>query len=177
MSQTANKKNLHSNGSNRQNDAVKVKKPKPIFIDAHVSQVRPVVQKLVLEKSPEMSHRTVHNVAKTRIYPVTSKDKKTLIEALKTAQFEFHTFSDEKTPTYVLKHFYREDPEKMIDILEAAEVPVDSINFLKDSDNPVYVVKLTDATCNVAKLNTTFRTLDGICVKWELLKQSKKRLT
>lgn len=176
-------RNLRSNNTNppvAPVDQPKDKKPKPIFIDAHVSKVKLAIAAVHPTKSPEISFRVVHNVAKTRIYPVTMNDKKAFVDALTTANLEFHTFTDEKQPTFVLRNFYKAEPAELLAIFKEQKVPAAAVSLLAStakSESPLFIVKFSDATINVAKLNASHRTLDGVSVRWEPLKQSKKRFT
>lgn len=165
--------------THNQNMNPKDGKPKPIFINEHVSKVKTVIKGVTLEKTPEIHFRVVNGTPRSRITPLTSSDKRTLLDLLKAQSITYHTFTEsaDKLPVFVLKHHYREDLAEMLALLKKATIPASSVNFIVDSENPIYVVKFSDSSINLMKLNTTFKSIDSVYVKWEALKQSKKRFT
>lgn len=181
-----NSKNQHNhqptNMGTQQNStpaAAKLKKPKPIFVNAHISQVKRALDNIKFEKQPDLTYRVVgtDKIPKSRIYPVSVTDKKTAMTALAAAQLEHWSYSDVKLPTYALKYFYKETPDTMVKILKDHNLPVKSVSIITKGECPVYATQFSDMNINLAKLTTTCRQIEGINIRWENLRQSKKRLT
>lgn len=173
---------MSSSTSQSQNVEPTLKKPKPISINEHVSKVKQIISGLVLEKKPTITYRGIdnNNTPNTRIAPLTMKDKQTIMNELKKQKIPHHSWTDavNKLPTYVLKHHYHESNAQMAILLKAENLPVTSVSLIgKNVSNPVYVVQFSDVKVNLPKLNESFSQIDGLSIKWETLKPSKKKFT
>lgn len=181
--QKSQQHNLLNNTTSSQSNPVslpmKAAKPKPIFVDAHISQVKKALNNLTFEKQPSLTYRCVgvDKIPKSRIYPLTLKDKELVMKSLSKANLEHWSYSDEKLPTFALKFFYKESPDEMMKLLQKHKVPVKTVSVIVDSACPIYAIKFSDNNINLTKLTTTFAKIEDINIKWEALRQSKKRLT
>lgn len=149
---------------------------KPVFANTNFQVIRNVLQSVQFTAKPLLKVRGSNS---TQIQCSSVSDKKTLIAKLQSEQIGFHTFTNpaDKPTYFLLKGFYQTSCMEVLSMLQVAAVPAIKVtNFIRNDDYVIYLVHF-DKSVNVNLLNQSHKHVDGIVVKWDLLKKSNKKVT
>lgn len=94
-------------------------------------------------------------------------------------QIGFHTFTDtsEKPTYFLLKGFYLASCAELLAILKESKVPASKVTDFIRNDNYVIFLVHVDKSVNVNMLNHSHKYVDGIVVKWDVMRKSNKKVT
>lgn len=157
-------------------DPAPEKTVKPVFVNAGILVIRNVIQKLKFAAKPLLK---VRGNASTQVLCYSIDDKKILIAKLRSEQIGFHTFTDASDkPTYfLLKGFYHASCAELLSTLQASKVPATKVtDFIRNDNYVIYLVHV-DKAVNVNMLNHSYKHVDGIVVRWDVLRKSNKKIT
>jgi hypothetical protein len=121
----------------------------------------------------------VRGSSSTQVLCHSVDDKKKLIAKLQSEQIGYHTFTDpvDKPNYFLLKGFYHATCEETLATLKASAVPAIKVtDFIRKDSYILYLVHF-DKSVNVNVLNHSHKYVDGIVVKWDVLRRSNKKPT
>lgn len=161
----------HQQNSKSQGEThlTEIKAAKPIFAAVNYVDVKNMCNNLKLKSRPTFK---ISGNSKTQIISELLSDKEIIIEALKTNQIGYHTFSEpsQKSKSFVLKGFYKEDCNVVLENIKSAGIEASKVTKPFKSDT-LYLVQFDSAAkINVNQLNHNHRVIDYMAVKWEVLK-------
>lgn len=149
---------------------------KPVFVNSNIQVIRNVLQSAQFAAKPLLKVRGSNS---TQVLCSSVSDKKKLVAKLQSEQIGFHTFTDpaDKPTYFLLKGFYHESCLEVLTLLQAAAIPANKVtDFIRNDNYVIYLVHF-DKTVNLNLLNQSHNQVDGIVVKWDLLKKSNKKVT
>lgn len=149
---------------------------KPVFVNKGFQVVKNVLQSVPFSSKPLFK---VRGSSATQVLCSNVEDKKKLIEKLQSQQIGFHTFTDSvDKPTYFLmKGFYDSSCNDTLAALQSSAVPAIKVtDFIRNDNYVIYLVHF-DKSVNVQMLNHSHKYVDGIIVRWEVLKKANKKAT
>lgn len=164
---------LHS--TNQLNAESSTKPMKPVFIHTNINATKSVLSKLSLSSQPICKIRK----ESTQVLLATLEDKQKLLDKLKEDKIKFHTFTDlpNKPSYFLLKGFYSTTCEEMLTLLNSSGIPALKVSFFINKDDfSIYLVHFNN-TMNIMMLNNIHKVVDGIAIKWEVLRKASKRIT
>jgi len=149
---------------------------KPVFVKSSFQVIRNVIQSVQFANKPLLKVRGSNS---TQVLCSSIDDKKNLIAKLQSQQIGYHTFTDQADkPTYfLLKGFYQAPCEEVLSLLQAAAVPATKVTDFIRNDNYVIYLAHFDKSINLNLLSHSHKHVDGIVVKWDILKKSNKKVT
>ena len=149
---------------------------KPVFVNSSIQVVRNVFESIKFTAKPLLKVRGSSSV---QVLCFTSEDKENLLAKLQSKQIQFHTFTDtaDKPNYFLLKGFYHAPCAELLSLLKESKVPAIKVtDFIRNDNYVIYLVHF-DKTVNVQMLNHSHKHVDGIVIKWDLLKKSNKKVT
>lgn len=149
---------------------------KPIFAETSVQVIKRIISSAQLSTPPLCK---VRNSNSTQITCLNVIDKNNIIDKLKSQKIGFHSFTEpaDKSPSFVLKGFYLTSCDELHNYLTVAGLSVKKVSyFIKKDDYAMYLIQL-DTPTNINILNHSYRTIDGIIVKWENFKKTNNKVT
>ena len=157
-------------------DPVIGKTVKPVFVNSGIQVVRNVIQSVQFAVKPLLK---VRGSASTQVLCYSTDDKKNLIAKLRSMQIGFHTFTDtsEKPTYFLLKGFYHASCADLLAVLKESKVPASKVTDFIRNDNYVIFLVHVDKSVNVNMLNHSHKYVDGIVVKWDVMRKSNKKVT
>ena len=149
---------------------------KPVFVQSGFQVIRNVIQSVQFSSKPLLKVRGSNS---TQVLCCSVDDKKKLIAKLQSEQIGYHTFTDQADkPTYfLLKGFYQAPCVEVLSMLQAAAVPAKKVTDFIRNDNFVIYLAPFDKSININLLNHSHKHVDGIVVKWDVLRKSNKKVT
>ena len=149
---------------------------KPVFVKSSFQVIRNVIQSVQFASKPLLK---VRGSSSMQVLCSSVDDKKNLIAKLQSQQIGYHTFTDQADkPTYfLLKGFYQAPCEEVLSLLKAAAVPAIKVTDFIRNDNYVIFLAHFDKSINLNLLNHSHKHVDGIVVKWDVLRKSNKKVT
>jgi hypothetical protein len=147
-----------------------------VFVNVGLQVIRNVLQSVQFSSKPLLKVRGSNS---TQVLCSTVGDKKNLIRKLQSELIGFHTFTDpvDKPNYFILKGFYQATCEEVKSLLQSAAVPASKVTYFIRNDNYVMYLVHFDKTVNVNLLNHSHKLVDGIVVKWDVLRKSNKKVT
>lgn len=152
------------------------KSVKPVFVNANIQTIKNVLQSVQFVSNPLCKVRGSNS---TQVLCHSTDDKRKLIVKLQSQQIGFHTFTDpaDKPTYFLLKGFYHASCDEILTTLQASSVPATKVtDFIRNDNYVIYLVHF-DKSINVNVLNHSHKYVDGIVVKWEMMKKSNKKVT
>ena len=157
-------------------DPVVGKTVKPVFVNSGIQVIRNVLKSVHFAAKPLLK---VRGSSSTQVLCFSTDDKKNLVAKLRSDQIGFHTFTDaaDKPAYFLLKGFYHASCAELLSILQESNVPAIKVtDFIRNDNNVIYIVHV-DKSVNVNMLNHSHKCVDGIVVKWDVLRKSNKKVT
>jgi len=149
---------------------------KPVFVNSGIQVIRNVLQSVCFATKPLLK---VRGNSSTQVLCFSTEDKKNLVAKLRSEKIGFHTFTDaaDKPAYFLLKGFYHVSCAELLSILQESNVPATKVtDFIRNDNNVIYIVHV-DKSVNVNMLNHSHKYIDGIVVKWDILRKSNKKVT
>lgn len=157
-------------------DPVNGKFVKPVFVNQNFQVVRNLLQTVTFLSKPLCK---VRGSTSTQVLCLNVEDKKKLIDKLQSQQVAFHTFTDavDKPTYFLMKGFYSASCSDTLAALQLSAVPAIKVtDFIRNDNYVIYLVHF-DKSVNVNILTHSHKYVDGVVVKWEVLKKSNKKPT
>ena len=149
---------------------------KPVFVKSGFQIIRNIIQSVQFASKPLLK---VRGSDSTQVLCSSVDDKKKLIAKLQSQQIGYHTFTDQvDKPTYfLLKGFYHAACSEVLTLLQDSSVPATKVTDFIRNDNYVIYLAHFDKSVNLNLLNHSHKYVDGIVVKWDILRKSNKKVT
>lgn len=147
---------------------------KPVFVNTNFQVVRNVLNTIPFTSKPVCKVRGINS---TQVLCLNVEDKKKLVVKLQSQQIGFYTFTDpvNKPNYFLMKGFYDASSSEVLTALQSSSVPAVKVSdFIRNENYVIFLVHF-DKSVNVHLLNHSHKYVDGIVVKWEMLKKSNKR--
>ena len=157
-------------------DPVDRKFVKPVFINQSFQVVKNVLQTVSFTSKPFCKVRGTNS---TQVLCLNVDDKRKLIAKLQSQKIGYHTFTDviDKPTYFLMKGFYNASCSDTLTALNSSAVPATKVtDFIRNDNYVIYLVHF-DKSMNVHLLNHSHKYVDGIVIKWEILKKANKKPT
>lgn len=147
---------------------------KPVFVKSNFQVVKNVLQSVPFTSKPLCKVRGTNS---TQVLCFNVEDKKKLINKLQSQNIGFHTFTDavDKPNYFLMKGFYDASCNDALTALQSSAVPAVKVTDFIRNHNYVFFLVHFDKSVNVQLLNHSHKYVDGIVVKWEVLKKANKK--
>ncbi|KAG5681565.1 hypothetical protein PVAND_010984 [Polypedilum vanderplanki] len=152
----------------------KQSKCKPVFIESGYQVISNLIKNCSFQTNPTLK---IINNNKVSVLTSSEKDKEALIKKLSDQKFQFYTFAEKgkRNDMFVLKGFYQTSKEILLNLLKDSKIPAIFVKQISyNADRPIYIVQFEYNTTNIHQLNSSYRVIDSIYVRWELLDKKKK---
>lgn len=149
---------------------------KPVFVKTNIQVMKTVLMAVNFSSRPLLKVRGSNS---TQVLCFNVDDKSKLIDKIKSQQIGYHTFTDPvNKPTYfLLKGFYNATSDETLKALQDSAVPAIKVTDFIRNDNYVMYLVHFDKSMNLNLLNHSHKHVDGIVVKWEIMRKSSKKVT
>lgn len=150
------------------------RKMKPIVIqNISNEEVQQIIKDCKLPATYAKKYENFH------INTTSIEDKTSVVEKLKTKNHRFHTYSEpsQRHATFVLRNHYRCDREMLLKTLNDANIPATRVDFLVDSNNPLYLVQFATGKISLDSLNRQHKVINRLVVTWEFFTNRSKKPT
>lgn len=149
---------------------------KPVFVKTNIQVMKNILQTVSFASRPLLKVRG-NNSSQVLCFNV--DDKLKLINKIKSEKIGYHTFTDPvNKPTYfILKGFYQASCEETLAALQSSKVPAIKVtDFIRNDSYVMYLVHF-EKNVNINILNHSHKHVDGIVVKWDIMRKSSKKVT
>ena len=149
---------------------------KPIFANTNIKVIKNILSSVQFSSIPLCKVRGSNS---TQVLCANIDDKKKLINKLQIQQIGFHTFTDpvDKPTYFLLRGFYDASCDETLAALKASDVPALKVTDFIRKDSYVLFLVHFDNSVNINMLNYSHKHVDGIVVRWEIVKKSNKKAT